>query len=80
MIKEEIQKNSERLEYVDKAADYLLKKCDAHDSVVIQRQVDDFRKTLDNIIERINKYQNKLTRIAAGEVSKLRNIACSHII
>ena len=74
-MREEMQQNGHRLQYMDKAGAYLVQKSDPDDSAQIQRDLDHFQKVLEQVLTRLNKVNAKLQQQAAtGQVciSKLR--------
>jgi len=68
MIQDELDENAHRLQYIDKAAQYLMAKCDAVDAVHIQNSLDEFHYIRDQIRGKLIKCSEKLRRITLGEV------------
>ena len=64
----DLDENNHRVEYIDKAAGYLVQKCEASDAVQIQRDVEDFHSKVDGFKARIEKYKAKLAERAQREV------------
>ena len=70
MIQDELDENAHRLQYIDKAAQYLMAKCDAVDAVHIQNSLDEFHYIRDQIRGKLIKCSEKLRRITLGEVCR----------
>ena len=68
-IEDDLEENGHRLQYIDKAAQYLMQKCDAVDAVHIQSSLDEFHYIQEQIHSKLGKCSDKLRRISLGEVT-----------
>jgi uncharacterized coiled-coil DUF342 family protein len=69
----EIEQNSHRLEYIEKGGEYLLQKCESRDAVQIQKDIDEFRQVVDEVVTRLNKCQKRLQKTSSGEVRNINS-------
>ena len=70
-IKEDLEQNAHRLEYIDKAGLYLMQKCEPPNCVQTQNELDEFHVILNAVLAKLISNGEKAASLAKDRVSRL---------
>ena len=55
-VRDDLEKNSERIEYLNKAAEYLMQKCEPADAETISQNMEEFRRLHESVLDLIGQF------------------------
>ena len=70
-FKEQCEENAGKIEYITTAGRYFLQKSESHDAVIVQRELDKFHDFCSEVLARLEKFQKRVYKAQASQVSKL---------